>query len=211
MSRADAPDDIRPLLDDLQETLSALQTELDEDASGRSTGRPPRPPSPGDLLRFTEEYTIPTLVSLLEATIRSLELLRGVIRLVDPERSRPRAPDATGRRVIDGASTALSELRRALEEANLPQEGEARDIVEDARELSAELERRIDDAGRERGSARDDDPISIDVRESDEGPDADEGSDGGSDGGVDVESELDSIRESVREEGSDRAESDEGT
>ena len=116
---------------------------------------------------------------------------------------------------MDGASTALSELRRALAETDLPRDGEARDIVEDARELSAELERRIDDAGRADWSTRDDGPVSIDVREGDDGVDAEEGngSDESSDDGtdVDVESELDSIRESVRNEGSDRAESDEET
>lgn len=200
-------DDIDPLLDELQETLTALRTELDDGGDdGRASRRrprassPPRPPRPGEFLRFTEEYTIPTVVSLLEATIQSLELLAGLIRLLDPDRSRS-AADSVGRRATKeatrGATAALSELRRALSEVDLPPEGEARDIVADARELSAELERRIE-AGETR--THDDSPVSIDVRESSDQETGEE-----TDPHVDVESELDSIRESVRKERDDGA------
>lgn len=196
-------DDIRPLLEDLQETLTTLRAELDDasadDRGSRRTRPTPRPPGPGEFLRFTEEYTIPTVVSLLEATIQSLELLAGLIRLLDPDRSRTTV-DSVGRRATReatrGATTALSELRRAFSEVDLPPEGEARDIVTDARELSAELERRIEE--RETGT-HDDAPVSIDVRES-----GDRES-GEADADVDVESELDSIRESVRREQPDDA------
>jgi hypothetical protein len=202
MSRARDTDDIRPLLEDLQETLSTLQSELDERETVR---RPPRrPPSPGEFFRFTEEYTIPTLVSLLETTIRSLELLGGVIRLLDPERPLPSADQSASReRVARGASTALSELRRALTEVDLPPEGEARDIVADARRLSADLERRIGEYETGGTSGRGRGPVSIDVKEqsaSEDGrDDAAAGDEARDDGGasVDVESELDSIRREV--------------
>jgi hypothetical protein len=202
MSRARDADDIRPVLDDLQETLSELRGELDDDATRRERSVR-RPPSPGEFLRFTEEYTIPTLVSLLETTIRSLELLRGVIRLLDPERPLSRPAESSGRdRVTRGASAALTELRRALTEVDLPPEGEARDIVAEARDLSAELQERIEEAEGREDAGRGTGPVSIDVREaggdgSDEGTgsDRDEREDAAT---VDVESELDSIREEVR-------------
>lgn len=124
----------------------------------------PRPPSAGELLRFTDEYTIPTVISLLEATIRSLELLRGVLRLVDPERSARPGGDGDRSRLPGPGSVArdeaarsvrrtLSELRTALSEADLPADAESRGIVEDARHLSAEIERRIAESERRRTDA----------------------------------------------------------
>ena len=70
-------DELAAQLDELEATLTDLRSEL------RSEGRrgPPRPPRLGELLRFTEEYTIPTLIALLEATIKSLELLQRPLRL----------------------------------------------------------------------------------------------------------------------------------
>lgn len=206
MSRSRDPDDIRPLLDELQETLSALRAEVDGREATESLPRR-RPPSPGDFLRFTDEYTIPTLIALLETTIRSLELLRGVIRLIDPERTLS-APDqsASRERVTRGASAALSELRRALTEVDLPPDSDARDIVADARSLSAELDRRIDEFERGGASERDDGngPVRIDVHEEDGTERAgrrdstDDGDHDADTASVDVESELDSIREEVR-------------
>ncbi|QHS18260.1 hypothetical protein GWK26_02475 [haloarchaeon 3A1-DGR] len=178
--------------------------------SGR---RPPfRPPNPVELLRLTERYTIPTLIALLETTIRSLELLQASLRLADPDGELRPAADRSmsGRRggdrartggdrladVRDGAAAgltrSLSELRRALSESDLPREATSREILEDARELTAEIEDLLADAesgdrtskpdrpGRRRSSdSRDDDaggvtsesgragskPVSIDVTE----------------------------------------------
>jgi hypothetical protein len=203
MNDARDPDDIRPLLEELQETLSALQEELD--GGGRA---PRRPPSPAEFFRFTEEYTIPTLVALLETTIRSLELLGGVIRLLDPDQPLSRESPSTPERVTRGATTALSELRRALSEVDLssedlPPDGEARDVLEDARRLSAELERQLADAGATGGRTRGHGPVSIDVRE--DGDDAGSaGNDGDGETSVDVESELASIREEVHDEEQNR-------
>lgn len=129
------------------------------DADGRD--RPlPRPPSLGEMLRFTEEYTIPTVISMLEATVRSLELLRSALRLVDPQRSafddgdRRRsttdrlAATTMGREALSGVDRAIDDLRDAL--SGLPEEEESRSIVTDARDLMGEIEARIDEAERER-------------------------------------------------------------
>jgi hypothetical protein len=199
-------EDLADLLDDLETTLSDLRAELDaEGGDGRRSGRaggprPPRPPSMSDLLRFTEEYTIPAIVTLLEANIRALKATQRVLRMADPERA-ARAESSNARERLDDAGrTALSQLERsltdlsdALSAADLPADPESRDIVEDARSLTDEIEERIAeararregraprressdterdsapeherDSGRERAAGGRDRGIAIDVRE----------------------------------------------
>ncbi|MGQ4556180.1 DUF7547 family protein [Halobellus sp. GM3] len=200
MSPANADDDFHALLDDLETTLSALREELRDggaDGSGETDGpgtagtaasppdsrggpprRPgraggrPRPPSISELFRFTEEYTLPTLIAMLEATIQSLELLRGVLRLASPERSAfgsgadRRAGGPTGRSVstaarlgdgvagvgreaASGVERALSELQTALSESDIPEDRTSRELLDDARRLSEEVAERLAEARRE--------------------------------------------------------------
>lgn len=190
-------DDLRTRVDELERTLAALREQLDDDrrATRRSINRRrrPRPPSPGELLRFTESHTIPTLVATLEATIQALELAGGLLRLLDPA-----TPDDSARDVPPGARatvrSALSNLQSALDETDLPDDPAARDLVADARSLAAEVESRLDDAGR-RPDRTGDEGVAVDVRE--EGASEGESSDG-DDASVDVESELDSIRDELR-------------
>ncbi|SHH36753.1 DUF7547 family protein [Halobaculum gomorrense] len=235
-SRGRDDDDLETLVSELEATLSDLRAELVEreraerrtdergESGERSTAtrwerrdrgrRPPRPPSPGELFRFTSDYTIPTVVALLEATIEALELLRGVIDLAAPgeatDRRRPRGSrrgrrdprdlarsvlsdavaggvsSATDRAATDAAD-ALERLRETLSEADIPEDEESRDLVADARELSAELERWVrqsreavdrerarerradrgddDGAALDDGTAVDDGPVSIEVGE----------------------------------------------
>lgn len=156
-------DDLVDLLDDLEYTLSDLREELQRRPEAR---RQLRPPSPGEILRFTDEYTIPTVISILEANIRALELLQKLLRLANPEGSAREATDTARRGVrgvrnvrddaVDGLDRALSELQRALSEADLPSDPESRDIVEDARSLTDEIERRIEESrsGRSRSRSR---------------------------------------------------------
>ncbi len=152
--------ELEDLLADLETTLDELRSEL---RSSPGSG-PPRPPRLSELLRFTEEYTIPTVIAVLEATIRSLELLQRLLRLADPgrtgdggvgrERTSPSRALATGvgRDAADQVTRALEELQRALSEADLPQEPESRSILEDARSLSAEIEDRLAASRRSGGS-----------------------------------------------------------
>jgi len=182
MSSRDRPrdDDLEERLDELEDVLAELRRDLKRDARDRptrnrparprSTGRrepplPPRPPRLSELLRFTEQYTIPALIALLETTIKSLELVRGTLRLADPGRGLKlddRSGDAADRLadVRDGASAglarSLSELRTALSEADLPEDAASRSIIEDARDLTAEIEARIEEGRRTADRARDD-------------------------------------------------------
>ena len=157
-SRSPRDDELADRLDELEETLSALRTELRSD----SARRPPRPPSLGELLRFTEQYTIPTLIAMLEATIKSLELLRRTMRLADPKRAvreetsgARRELDRLGSQASEELARGLSELRTALSEANLPENPESRRLVEDARSLTREIEDRIREAEGDVRASRD--------------------------------------------------------
>jgi len=177
-------EELAVLLADLERTLTELQSAVADDARPRR-----RPPTPGELLRFTEEYTLPTAIALLEATVKSLELLRAVLRLAGPRPSENRlrgrlesgnAPETAAFR------DALTDLRDALTGADLPEDSAAGSILTDARELTEEIDDRLDKASadreRERTEARS--GVDIEVEEDD---------------GVDVDAELESIKESMGE------------
>jgi hypothetical protein len=194
-------EELAVLLADLERTLTDLRSAIDADVRRgiRDERRPRRrPPTPGEILRFTEEYTLPTVIALLEATVQSLELLRAVLRLAGPGST---ADDLRGRLESRGAPEtaalrdALSDLRDALTGADLPEDSAARSVLTDARELTAEIDDRLaetaTDRRREEATHREREPspkgVAIDVEE--------EG-----DEGVDVDAELASIKESVAEE-----------
>ncbi|ELZ46449.1 hypothetical protein C463_04534 [Halorubrum californiense DSM 19288] len=159
-SRDPRDDDLEERLDDLEDVLSELRADLRE--TERDSRGPPRPPRLSELVRFTEQYTIPTVIALLETTIKSLELLQGTLRLADPSRSVAEGAEGSGDRLADvrdgataGLSRSLSELRTALSEADLPEEAASRSIIADARDLTAEIESRMDEGRREADTARD--------------------------------------------------------
>jgi hypothetical protein len=231
-SRDRRDDDLEERLDELEEVLGELRADLR--ASERDRRGPPRPPSLSELVRFTEQYTIPTVIALLETTIKSLELLRGTLRLADPGRSVAEGAEGAGDRLADvrdgataGLARSLSELRTALSEADLPEDAASRSIIADARDLTAEIESRIEESRREAdaargrrgadgtrdGGARDrrradaagDDgggPVRIDVSEpgaDDEPADADPGADAPADGEADAPAiDVESELESIK-------------
>ncbi|MFW6382444.1 MAG: DUF7547 family protein [Haloferacaceae archaeon] len=147
----DGPPDREELsaqLDALEATLEELRGELAAENRG-----PPRPPSLGELLRFTEQYSIPTLIALLEAAIQSLELLRRTLRLADPARAARTEGAATrdrldrvGAEAGEGLANALGELRAALSATELPENPDSRRLLEDARSLTDDIERRLREA-----------------------------------------------------------------
>lgn len=225
------------------------------DRDRRSRRTLPRPPSVRELFGFTTDYTIPTVVAVLEATIEALELLRGVLELAAPgerpgrrgrdRRDRGRRGGAADRSMLsealaDGVTTAtdratadatdaLTRLREALADVDLPEDERSRDLVADARELSVELERRVgesrasadrrgrrerhaDRPARDRSGrsddARDDGPVTIEVGdpgESGDGNGDDADADGDDDPEVDVDAELESIRREVGDRRDGRA------
>jgi hypothetical protein len=225
-------DDLGALVAELEGTLRQLRTEVEgggrrdrrgapgrgEPAGVRGAGPAlPRPPSPRELLRFTETYTIPTVVAFLEAAIRGLELLAGTIRLLDGRDPRPpeRRDDgssvladvstAAGERAAAGGREALARVDDALAELQRAYEGEpedptARRLLADARDLRDDIDDRLS-------------AIERDGQEGGRDRDSNQGGDRGP--SVDVDAELASLKEQAGrgEDGDDRdgtADDDEG-
>lgn len=177
-------------------------------------GSRPEPPGSGRFLEFTEEYTIPTLISFLETNIRALELLQGLLGLLNgsgESRSDRRQFEAVGERTMDQLDGLLGDLQGAIE--GEPTDPTARDLLAEARSLRREIDDRIagrssadgerprDGRDRDRDRReRDERSVSIEVTDADGGDssteDATDGS-GSADDEVDVEGELDSIRREV--------------
>lgn len=149
--------DLADAVAELSATLTDLRAELREPPTG-PLGTP-RPPTPSEFLRFTEQYTLPALISLLETSIRVLELLSASIRLVqegpiDPDRTRAGRDDAgdrrdrltaLGRTTLDALDEALADLQTAAPSGQ-PAGPEVQRLLEEARELGAEVDARLADA-----------------------------------------------------------------
>lgn len=184
--------DLADLAEELSSTLRELRRELGPDRGPLGL---PRPPSPREVLRFTESYAIPTTIAVLEANIRALELLAAVIRAIEgsaseADRAQDRA-ESVSRATLDRLDDALADLQSAIE--GRPTSPEARTLLDDARDLRAEIEDRLRStpggtgAGPAPGVDGDD---TGDARDAGSGQDTHEVP-------VDVEGELDSIRSDI--------------
>lgn len=212
---AESERDLEEAVEELADILEDLQSELREPPT--SPLGLPRPPTPGEFLRFTERYTLPTLISLLETSIRMLELLAASIRLVQREATESRRSEAPGaavsvrndrvasigRATLDALDDALADLQSAAAGGE-PASPELRRLVEDARDLGAEIDARLSDAT----SDSREEPYEIEIRDgsADEPADAERASRAGSDdaasgggeaGEVDVDAELESIKDEL--------------
>jgi len=177
-------EELAVLLADLERTLTDLQSAIGEDVGDERRPRR-RPPTPGEILRFTEEYTLPTAIALLEATVQSLELLRAVLRLTGPGPTDLRDRMASrGTTETDALRDALADLRDALSGADLPEDSAARSILTDARALTEEIDHRLDETASDRPERREPTTRGVDIDVEEENVDA----------------ELASIKESVAEE-----------
>lgn len=186
---SDPGDDLPAVLGDLSATLDDLQAEV---RSGRSGVR--------GLLRFTEQYTIPAIIAILQANVRLLEMLAGAIRLADGRLADAEVPGSGPRRGERAATSALDAVDRTLSDlsdamSGTPTDPEARRLLERARDLRDEAERRVEErTGRETGPA-------ATSTGSDERPPRT-----GRDSGaveIDVDDELDQVRREVEEERGD--------
>lgn len=225
MTDARDDEDLAERVAELETTLEDLRDGLAEPSPPRGPFGLPRPPTPRELLRFTEQHAIPTAIAVLEANVRALKLLQGALRLTDPERAaREEAGEArtraerVGRTALDRLDGALADLQSEFEDGGIPADGEARDVLRDARALSAEIRDRLATDG-EPGSGveagRDDDPGGTDRagtapggtdvpvdgpdRRGEESP---EGRRAGSDADpveIDVEGELQSIKDELED------------
>ncbi|MFC5969727.1 hypothetical protein ACFPYI_00135 [Halomarina salina] len=101
----------------------------------------PQIPRPGTFLKFTEEYTIPALIAFLEANVRALELLQGLLRLLRGGEVSESHVESVGRRTLGQVDGLLSDVQGALE--GQPSNPEARDLLDEARSLRGEIDDRI--------------------------------------------------------------------
>jgi hypothetical protein len=204
--------DLEEVTAELSETLEALRSELREPPRG-ALGLP-RPPRPSELLRFTEQYTIPTVIALLEASIRALELLAAALRVADGrplDAATERSDRPSGVASIEGISQAgrdrlartsrdtLQRLDDALAELQSAAEGdpsnpELRRLLEEARALRSEVDDRLADA-----TSESDPPASVRRDNRDSPDESSTDSPGDEDGGVgiDVDEELASIKDDL--------------
>jgi hypothetical protein len=187
----DDHEELAPLLEELAGTLGALRDQLDDE----------RPRRLRDLLRFTEQYTIPAVISLLETNIRLLELTAGAIRLADG-RLDDRDGPARGRGAVavDALDRALDDLGGALR--GDPTDPAARELLEEARDLRREVRSELGTRTRRSEPQRSSREAADDRRRSYTVPVEVEGDDRGADSdddgaAVDVDAELETIRREV--------------
>lgn len=183
---------------ELSETLESLRSELREPPEG-PLGLP-RPPTPGELLQFTEQYTIPATIALLEAAIRSLELLAAALRVADgrpidavSEGSRTTLSAAGRSRIAATSRETLGTLDDALADLQSAARGdssnpEVQRLLEEARDLGSEVDDRLAEAT---------DDAETPARERAERPD--DADDRGTEIEIDVDEELASIKRTVDE------------
>lgn len=146
---SDRDDELATAAADLEASMRDLRRDLERRAPRGPLGLP-RPPTPGEFLRFADEAAIPALVAVLEANIRVLEALQKAIRLADGSRElRDRGAEAgadaaaVGARTLERLDDALAEFQRVAEERGLPENEAAREVLQEARTLRAELDQRV--------------------------------------------------------------------
>lgn len=203
MSRT--PDDeLADVLGELTDTLRTLEAAVTDARPRRGPFGLPPPPTPRQVLGFTGEYAIPTAIAVLQANIKILELVGAILRTTSPTDSTSRRREAVerlGGETVGHLERALGELQRAVEDGNLPQTPEARDVLQEARRLNDELQEyvrestRTADAERE-GVNRTSRTIPIDEGDDvGETNDPDDETDRGIE--IDIEEELRSIKDTV--------------
>jgi hypothetical protein len=182
--------ELEAVLVELTETLDSLQDELEPAARGGGF----RPPSPGDVARFTDEVAIPAAILVLETNLRALELLQRTIRMANGRQTRSsRSSDGTtisaraeaaSRTTLSRLDGALSEIQSAID--GRPPDDDAQELLEEARELRSEIEARLEASERESSETRG----------------HERGSDGDAAEGVsiDVDAELRSIKDDLDED-----------
>ena len=189
MSDSVSDEDLARLAADLARSLRDLQRELEPGERRRL-----RPPSPRELLRFTDEVAIPGAILVLETNVRALRLLQRAIRLADPDRSVTDQRDTAVRdRAVQLSQTTVQKLDDVLADVQdavegRPTDDEAERVLAEARSLRDEIDDRLtaETASTDQDSAPEADaavPVDVDAELQSIKDDLDDGdSDSGSDG-----------------------------
>lgn len=198
-----------PADDELADRVSALEGTLEELREELEPQRGPlglpRPPTPRDVFRFTDEYAIPAAIAILEANVRTLELLQAIIR---GARGAPREDEIRGRATSLGRTTvervdrALADLGSVIEDADLPRNAEARTLLEEARSLNDEVRNSFASTDRTGRIGVDADPSVPEAGDADTDDHDEETPDDARPGiEIDVDAELESIKDELDEDG----------
>lgn len=140
----DPDEDLEDRVRELEETLEALHEELE----GRDRRLMARgPPSVRDVLRFADEFAIPAAIAILDANRRMLELVQGAIHATERGRAAGEGSATIGREAVDRLDRALTELQTALQESSLPENAEARQLLQEAKNLRDEIDERMAEPG----------------------------------------------------------------
>jgi len=184
MTDRSSDEDLAELVRELVRALRDLERELEApDDRG-----PPGLPSLGNLRRFTSEVAIPGLILVLETNVRALRLLQRALELGDDAgRASEEAASLTDRATA-ASETTLERLDDALERLQHSVEGrpgddDAAELLEEARDLRAEVQSRLADH-------------------------SDGSSDGSASQEIDVDAELESIRDEIDADDGDEPGSD---
>lgn len=147
---ADPDEDLVERIRELEETVEAIQQEL----AGRDRRLVSRgPPRVGDVLRFADQFAIPAAIAILDTNRRVLKLLQRAIRTTERGRSATEGPTAISRETVDRLDRALVELQTALQETSLPENAEARQLLQEARKLRDEIDERLAGTGPTNGES----------------------------------------------------------
>ncbi|SDQ65672.1 DUF7547 family protein [Natronobacterium texcoconense] len=223
---ADNDDELAEAVRELTRTIDELRRELESERSRR--GPRLRPPTPRELLAFTDDVALPAVLSVLEASVRALETFQRGLELVRTEREvRDRTNEAAAttsdradqfrRTTLSRLDTVLEELQRAASEGALPADDEARDLLSEARRLRDEVDDRLRaetdevETPDEPTGWQGDETVSIDIEEgTPPEPDSSDEPDE-PDPSVDVEAELETLKDQYgpEEESSDGPAADE--
>ncbi|KAB7512857.1 hypothetical protein DM867_11720 [Halosegnis rubeus] len=182
---SDAEDDLSPTVRELADRLREFR-----DRADASDG----------VLQFTERYAIPTAIAGLEANIRALEALAGAIRLLQGTEETTARARARREAAVETVDRAVEDVTAALR--GDPTDPEARELLQEVRDLRAEIRDRVDGRLPAEETEEAGDPEQTPIGEGVQIPVTDAtASEGGEDGtNIDVEGELETIRDEVADE-----------
>ncbi|MCU4753846.1 hypothetical protein OB919_17975 [Halobacteria archaeon AArc-curdl1] len=206
----DRTDELTTAIKELTATLDELRVDLER---GRTRPRPRfRPPTPEELATFGDEVAIPATIGILKLNIKALETLQRTLRAsrrsknlrddADAVASRTRKHSSAIRETtLSHLDSALEELQDAISGGSLEADERTRDLLEDARRLRQEVDRRLErqsDSLRADESAAETHRIEITSEDTDsdtrdENEPATESNDTRVD--VDVDAELETLKE----------------
>ncbi|MFP8888807.1 hypothetical protein ACLI4U_03440 [Natrialbaceae archaeon A-CW2] len=149
----DRTDELTTAIRELTATLDELRVDLER---GRTRPRPRfRPPTPEELATFGDEVAIPATIGILKLNIKALEALQRTLKATRRSKELRDDADAVASRTRKHSSafrettlahldSALEELQEAVSGGSLEADERTRDLLEDARRLRREVDRRLE-------------------------------------------------------------------